>query len=146
MNKRLVRELFRAADAYTDSFLYLFKSHSEKEFQDKFSKWDSELFSSLCNALFQAITGDKRTFDEYYESFRAPASIEGKERPVAWLDGGDNKYETGEFGFIPDRVNDLLMDTRCRKNLTVEERVNRVLQLHKKTQRIEAQHKKGVKK
>lgn len=92
---------------------------------DKGSWWFLD-FENVLDIVYLQMVGKKEI--EVYDSFRPPANTDHK-KPIAWYktrfnpkgdypDGPAIDTETNYSGFIPDRINDVILD----RNLEAEEK------------------------
>jgi hypothetical protein len=99
-------------DAVYDLFDHLV---NEKVRREKIANKEWEVYNHIVDAAFRLLTGDKRSFDEFYDSFDAPGTSKGL-KPVAW-----------DCGFIPDAIR----DTMISKAYTAREKIKRITRFYK---------------
>jgi hypothetical protein len=102
--------------------LTIFNGVGEREYLDKWEKTAWATVIQLRDALFKEVTGEKASFDVFYDMFGAPGCA--KNKPIAWVEGK---------GFIPDRINDILMDDKVPTHL----KVYRVKRLYSKCKKLQ---------
>lgn len=140
----LVESMIMSKDKFVRRRL---KVLGDDKFDRIYGEWDTESFYQLRNLFFELITGEP-DFDEFYDSFDAPATAKGN-KPIAWgrevqkdkrfakfFKNGKNEHIVR---FLPDQIDDVVWDT----SLPLKKKVSEIKTIYDMCKQLKKLHRKG---